>query len=88
MKAENLKSGALGFLLAACLFLLMGQKSSEQSSGCGRYQPVTNDTMLYVMDTATGATKFVVGLPTVKAYWGKTFEEIDNYPQPREPKNP
>lgn len=84
MKTENIKSGAIGFLLAACLFLLMGQKSAEQSPGCGRYQPITQKDMLYVMDTATGATKFIVGLPQVKAYWGKTFDEIDNYPQPRD----
>ena len=51
---KNIKSLIIGFLLATCMFLFMGNTSSN--SGQGKYQGFANDTHRYMIDTYTGET--------------------------------
>ena len=49
---KDIKSYVIGFLSCACLFLIMGQTKSDNQ--IGRYQAVTQEDWLFLVDTATG----------------------------------
>ena len=61
---KDFKTLMIGFLLATCMFLLMGQGSSK--SDIGKYQAYTYKVTHYLLDTSTGETFYRY---SDKAYW-------------------
>ena len=55
---KDIKSMLIGFLLATCMFLFMGQTkiapSITYNSGEGKYQMAATDSGLKMIDTGTG----------------------------------
>lgn len=87
MKTENVKSIAIGFLLAACLFLFTGQ--ADQQPQAPVYRPYRyqlhkwngrDKEILVCFDAETGTTKFVAGSGEYYVFWGMDFNAIPNGP--------
>ena len=49
---KNFKSMIIGFLLATCMFLMMGQSSNDTQ--IGRYQGFADQNDVYLINTITG----------------------------------
>ena len=49
---KDIKSMIIGFLLATCMFLMMGQGSNDAQAG--RYQGFADQNDVYLIDTITG----------------------------------
>lgn len=57
----DFKSLLIGFLLAACLFLLMGSTPMRFTSAQGRYQVSAAQDKVVILDTQTGEASVIQG---------------------------
>ena len=72
---KDIKSMMIGFLLATCMFLLMGQSSND--SQVGRYQGVGTAGYLYLVDTTTGKTmNYEMSYSTNRNVWKTYIQKV------------
>ena len=74
-KMKDIKSVMIGFLLATCCFLFMGQTSNDR----GKFQGFASDTSVYLLDTDNGAlftTEVDPENPTLR-YWLTNIKSLD-----------
>ena len=88
---KDFKSMVIGFLMATCMFMLMGQTSSDINNGNGKYQAYTHKDKVYMIDTSTGAMFINDGVTYYRGevpqyYWENFNNEYSpfTYPPPRD----
>lgn len=65
----DFKSFLIGFLLAACVFMLMGNSNVNWGSLQGRYQLAVSDNAWGILDTQTGKAQIMnKGKPIIMEY--------------------